>query len=96
MNTLRQRSTHGTRALKWGDQKETAMHNRASAFDEEQQDSANDAPYLSAREIEILGLVAEGRTDNEIAIQLCIPAKTVARALRQGILSGKRPPKAHL
>jgi DNA-binding NarL/FixJ family response regulator len=92
------------------------MHNRASAFDEEQQDSANDAPYLSAREIEILGLVAEGRTDNEIAIQLCIPAKTVswyvkeirarlearsraqavARALRQGILSGKRPPKAHL
>jgi DNA-binding CsgD family transcriptional regulator len=54
------------------------MHERTPAFDEEQQDAANDTPYLSAREIEILGLVAEGRTDNEIAIQLCISAKTVS------------------
>jgi DNA-binding CsgD family transcriptional regulator len=75
---VRVRTTCGTRTLNRGDQEETAMHKRTPAFDEEQHDSANDAPYLSAREIEILGLVAEGRTDNEIAMQLCISAKTVS------------------
>jgi DNA-binding CsgD family transcriptional regulator len=109
---VRVRTRCGTRALNRGDQEETVMRNPAPASDEKQQESANEAPYLSAREIEILGLVAEGRTDNEIAMQLCISAKTVswyvkeirtrldarsrahavARAMRQGILPGKRSP----
>ena len=46
--------------------------------DEEQRDAANNATHLSEREIEILTLVAEGRTDNEIAIRLCMSAKTVS------------------
>jgi DNA-binding CsgD family transcriptional regulator len=49
-----------------------------STSDEEQRDGANSATYLSEREIEILTLVAEGRTDNEIAIRLCMSAKTVS------------------
>ena len=49
-----------------------------STSDEEQRDVANSATYLSEREIEILTLVAEGRTDNEIAIRLCMSAKTVS------------------
>ncbi len=49
-----------------------------STSDEEQRDAANNTTYLSKREIEILTLVAEGRTDNEIAIRLCMSAKTVS------------------
>ena len=49
-----------------------------SMSDEEQRDAANSATYLSERESEILTLVAEGRTDNEIAIRLCMSAKTVS------------------
>jgi two-component system NarL family response regulator len=49
-----------------------------SMSDEEQRDAANSATYLSERESEILTLVAEGRTDNEIAILLCMSAKTVS------------------
>ncbi len=49
-----------------------------STWCEEQRDAANSATYLSKREIEILTLVAEGRTDNEIAIRLCMSAKTVS------------------
>ena len=45
---------------------------------EEQRDAANNTTYFSKREIEILTLVAEGRTDNEIAIRLCMSAKTVS------------------
>lgn len=33
---------------------------------------------LSRRETEILALVAQGASDNEIAIQLCLSAKTVS------------------
>ena len=51
---------------------------QTSTSDEEQRDAANSATYLSEREIEILALVAEGRTDNEIAIRLCMSAKTVS------------------
>ena len=50
---------------------------------EEQRDAADSAPYLSERETKILTLVAEGRTDNEIAIQLCISAKTVSWYMQQ-------------
>jgi len=49
-----------------------------STSDEEQRDVANNTTYFSKREIEILTLVAEGRTDNEIAIRLCMSAKTVS------------------
>jgi DNA-binding CsgD family transcriptional regulator len=33
---------------------------------------------LSRRERQVLGLVAQGASDNEIAIQLCLSAKTVS------------------
>ena len=49
-----------------------------STSDEEQRDVADNTTYFSKREIEILTLVAEGRTDNEIAIRLCMSAKTVS------------------
>ena len=49
-----------------------------STSDEEQRDVADNTTYFSKREIEILTLVAEGRTDNEIAILLCMSAKTVS------------------
>ena len=49
-----------------------------STSDEEQRDVANNTTYFSKREIEILTLVAEGRTDNEIAVRLCLSAKTVS------------------
>jgi DNA-binding CsgD family transcriptional regulator len=58
--------------------KQAQMHKRTPASGEKQQDAATDVPYLSQREIEILALVAGGRTDNEIAIQLCLSAKTVS------------------
>jgi len=51
---------------------------QTSTSAEEQRDAAHSATYLSEREIEILTLVAEGRTDNEIAIRLRISAKTVS------------------
>jgi len=34
--------------------------------------------HLSRREREVLALVAQGASDNEIAIQLCLSAKTVS------------------
>ena len=49
-----------------------------STSDEEQRDVADNTTHFSKREIEILTLVAEGRTDNEIAIRLCMSAKTVS------------------
>jgi DNA-binding CsgD family transcriptional regulator len=54
------------------------MRRSTAAPAEKQRDGASDAPHLSQREIEILGLVADGRTDNEIAIRLCMSAKTVS------------------
>ena len=50
---------------------------------EEQQHATNDAPHLAPRELEILTLVAQGKTDNEIAIQLCLSAKTVSWYMSQ-------------
>jgi DNA-binding CsgD family transcriptional regulator len=50
---------------------------------EDPRDAANVTPYLSQREREILTLVAEGRTDNQIAIQLCLSAKTVSWYVKQ-------------
>ena len=38
---------------------------------------------LSRRETEILALVAQGASDNEIAIQLCLSAKTVSWYVRR-------------
>jgi DNA-binding CsgD family transcriptional regulator len=58
--------------------KQAQMHKRTPASGNKQQDAVTNAPYLSQREIEILELVAGGRTDNEIAIQLCLSAKTVS------------------
>jgi two-component system NarL family response regulator len=58
--------------------KEAATMSQTSTSDEEQRDAAHSSTYLSRRETEILTLVAEGRTDNEIGIQLCLSAKTVS------------------
>jgi DNA-binding CsgD family transcriptional regulator len=46
--------------------------------DEDQSQEASSAPHLAPRELEILTLVAQGMTDNEIAMQLYMSAKTVS------------------
>ena len=51
---------------------------QSSTSGEEQRDVAHSITSLSERELEILTLVAEGRTDNEIAIRLCMSAKSVS------------------
>ena len=53
------------------------MQSRTSDSDE-QPTAAHDAGHLSRREIEILALVAEGKTDREIALQLSLSAETVS------------------
>ena len=50
---------------------------------DEQQDRTQPTLSFSEREIQILSLVAEGRTDNEIAVRLCMSAKTVSWYVRQ-------------
>lgn len=40
--------------------------------------AAHDAVHLSRRESEILALVAEGRTDREIALRLSLSVETVS------------------
>jgi DNA-binding CsgD family transcriptional regulator len=49
-----------------------------STFGEDQGDAANNITVLSNRQMQVLGLVAEGATDNEIAIQLGLSAKTIS------------------
>ena len=46
--------------------------------DEGQSQAASTATHLAPRELEILILVAQGMTDNEIAMKLCMSAKTVS------------------
>ena len=41
-------------------------------------DAAHNITTLSERQIQVLALVAEGKTDNEIAIQLGLSAKTIS------------------
>ena len=41
-------------------------------------DAANHITTLSERQMQVLALVADGRTDNEIAIQLGLSAKTIS------------------
>ena len=50
---------------------------------DEQQDRTKPTLSFSEREIQILSLVAEGRTDNEIGIRLCMSAKTVSWYVRE-------------
>ena len=45
---------------------------------EEQGDTDNNITTLSERQMQVLALVADGRTDNEIAIQLGLSAKTIS------------------
>jgi DNA-binding CsgD family transcriptional regulator len=49
-----------------------------STFREEPQDGADGITHLTEREIQVLTMLAEGKTDGEIALQLCISPKTVA------------------
>ena len=48
-----------------------------STFREQPQDAANGITHLTERELQVLTLVAEGRTDGEIALRLCISPRTV-------------------
>ena len=45
------------------------------------QSAANKPAVLSDRQLEVLMLVAEGATDNEIAIQLHLSVKTIAHCM---------------
>ena len=54
-----------------------------SRSSEEGQDAASSATRLAPRELEILTLVAQGKTDNEIAMELCLSAKTVSWYMSQ-------------
>jgi DNA-binding CsgD family transcriptional regulator len=49
-----------------------------STSGEDPGDAANIVTTLSERQMQVLALVAEGRTDNEIAIQLGLSAKTIS------------------
>jgi LuxR family transcriptional regulator len=51
---------------------------RSLTPDEGQSQAASTATHLAPRELEILILVAQGMTDNEIAMKLCMSAKTVS------------------
>ena len=54
------------------------MQSHSPVSDEKQPDGAEETLHLSERERLILTLIAEGRTDNEIAMRLCLSAKTVS------------------
>ena len=54
------------------------MQSRTPVSGEEQPDAAEETVHLSERERVILTLIADGKTDNEIAMRLCLSAKTVS------------------
>jgi DNA-binding CsgD family transcriptional regulator len=54
-----------------------------STFGEDEGDAANNTTTLSNRQMQVLGLVAEGATDNEIAIQLGLSAKTISFYMKE-------------
>jgi len=54
------------------------MQSRTIPSGEEQRDATNNITTLSERQMQVLALVAEGRTDNEIAIELGLSAKTIS------------------
>jgi DNA-binding CsgD family transcriptional regulator len=58
--------------------KEAAKMPQPSTSGKDRGDTANNITTLSERQVQILALVAEGRTDNEIAIQLGLSAKTIS------------------
>ena len=54
------------------------MHRASPASHAIQDDQAVKTMHLSKRQAQVLALVAEGATDNEIAIQLGLSAKTIS------------------
>ena len=50
---------------------------------EEQRDAGDNIPHLSERQMQVLALVAEGATDNEIAIRLGLSAKTISYYVKE-------------
>jgi DNA-binding CsgD family transcriptional regulator len=60
------------------DGREERMPSRTPPPGEDQGDTAHNITTLSERQMQVLALVAEGRTDNEIAIQLGLSAKTIS------------------
>jgi DNA-binding CsgD family transcriptional regulator len=51
---------------------------QTSTSGEDLVDAAKHITTLSERQMQVLALVADGRTDNEIAIQLGLSAKTIS------------------
>ena len=51
---------------------------QTSTSGEDLADAVNHITTLSERQMQVLALVADGRTDNEIAIQLGLSAKTIS------------------
>ncbi len=65
----------------------TYVENAASASPAQASNLAQELQVLSPRELEVLRLVAEGRTNQEIADQLVLSIKTVqAFAVRHGLI----------
>ena len=54
------------------------MHRSWPASNATHDDAADKTVRLSKRQAQVLALVAEGATDNEIAIQLGLSAKTIS------------------
>ena len=59
------------------------MQSRTPMPANEQRKPANDTAALSDRRVQILALVAEGATDNEMAMALSISPQTVAWHVRE-------------
>jgi DNA-binding CsgD family transcriptional regulator len=54
-----------------------------SMSSEEQRDAGSNITHLSERQMQVLALVAEGATDNEIAIRLGLSAKTISYYVKE-------------
>ena len=59
------------------------MGSGSTTCNEGQQNMTGKPVSLTNRQLEILALVAEGATDNEIAIRLCLSAKTVSHYVKE-------------
>jgi DNA-binding CsgD family transcriptional regulator len=77
------RPMDGTRLKTERPRMEAPMPTTSCPPNTDHQGAQGEAVSLSNRQQQILSLVAEGRTDNEIAQQLCISVQTVAWHVRE-------------